>query len=827
MNIEQKFFAPAVERKQGVAGTTNNSFGDDSGAEEKAGAAESAAEQLERLKQELSEMKRKAQGLIDRNRFNFELFAESAAPRFIFSDGFYMLFEQKEVHMNTQWFFDRKFSDEQLIWATYHELAHFYDFAEDHRAILGKFESIGQQARETGGKLAEKFRATIPPERTAEFEKYFEQQPMDPERPERGTMNRFEAQAYGIHHEFWNIMDDIYVNSLVAKRKPVYSKGGAHTEDVKRLYREQLFKGNDLSNLPRHKQYMYALIRQVMVPDEDVLVNDEIRETLARTLKISGKEKTASEIVREYVQSPGSIGRKAGVRYLGIEVSLEPIFLELLSKDLEEWEPKLPEKKENEEKEKSQNGESGEQKKDDGGEKQESKTGGEDTKEEKGEDGGEQGKKQSGDDGKSQKEEGNGQSRKPMAENIDDAFNPAKKENGKPQEGKPGESGGDGPTMPRPIQSPEDLKNILDVLNKGKKEWQEARRKKEAEKAKKPKTEEELKNELDVLRKKQFAEQWAKEFEMTPEAFEQAEREYEETEREIRPYLAALDLLWQRIIYGKSRENVQEAASRFKTGIDIDIDEVVRQFPEIATRELDKVRVMTRTETVREFVERPELIRVRFVGDASGSMDDERRKILKQAFVLIFTSLRRFETFLNLSRGRTKSKLSVDTEAWVFGDEAHQVKPFRGKTSRYEREKAATVASFAGLGKNRGGTRDDRALLAIHESITPEEARNIKAKKIMELVFELTDGGTSSRGIANAKRALADLDEKGVITRAFQIGTTDADEQATFEDVWNTSADGMLLAKEKQRGHIVGAELKNLVPTLTAALAKYLGRVKL
>jgi len=828
-----------IERRHAVAGVSGDPLVPDTVSP----AEEAVEDRLKRAQTELAEMKRSVQRLIDRNRFDFELFAESAAPRFVFSDGFYMLFEKKEVHMDTKWFSDRKFSPEQLIWATYHELAHFYDFMEDPKSVLGKFEDMERTARETGAILSEKFRSAIPAGQEARFESFFEQKPIDPEKPERGTMNSFEAKAYKTHHEFWNIVDDIYVNSLVAKRKPAYGEGGALSDDVKRLYREQLFQEGDFSNLPRHKQYVYALIRQAMLPGENTVVSDEVRETLERKLRIGGKEKTAAEIVKEYIQSHGSVGRKAGVRYLTLEVTLEPVFQELLLKDIEAWKPQIPP-----EPDESQEGESGDQGEDDGekktdGEKNESGNDGGNSDENDGKEPGEEkgdrgnanngggenagGKTEDG-DGREQSEGGEGKS---TQENLDDAFNPSKSGSGKEGTGTPGASGGeDGPSLPRPITSPEDLKNILDILNEGKKEWQEAKRKEGEKNAEQPKSEEDIKNELDALRKKQFADTWAGEFDMTPEEFSSAEREYEETERAIRPYLVALDTLWQRIIYGRSRENARESASRFKTGVDIDIDEVVRQFPEIISGETDKARVMTRTETVREFVERPELIRVRFVGDASGSMDfggGERREILRAAFVLLFTSLRRFETYLNLSRGKTKSKLSVDTEAWIFGSDARRVKPFRGGASRYEREKASVVAAFAGLGKDHGSTRDDRALAAIDESLSPEEVRKIKSKKVMELVFELTDGGTDSGGVGSAKESLAALDEKGVVVRAFQIGTTNADEQATFESVWNTDRSDAALPEAQRRGHIVGADLENLIPALTAALARFLGKIEL
>ena len=96
---------------------------------------------------------------------------------------------------------------------------------------------------------------------------------------------------------------------------------------------------------------------------------------------------------------------------------------------------------------------------------------------------------------------------------------------------------------------------------------------------------------------------------------------------------------------------------------------------------------------------------------------------------------------------------------------------------------------------------------------------------MMELVFEVTDGGTNEEGIYSAKKAIVGLEQKGVIARAFQIGTTNESEQEVFNGVWNTDLDGQ--SSRERRGEIVGADIKNLIPALARALAKHLSQVKL
>ena len=67
---------------------------------------------------------------------------------------------------------------------------------------------------------------------------------------------------------------------------------------------------------------------------------------------------------------------------------------------------------------------------------------------------------------------------------------------------------------------------------------------------------------------------------------------------------------------------------------------------------------------------------------------------------------------------------------------------------------------------------------AISNSLTSEDREKIKQGKIMELVFEITDGGSSRP--ENARDLVDQMTELGVIARAFQIGSVSDGEKKTL-----------------------------------------------
>ena len=298
-------------------------------------------------------------------------------------------------------------------------------------------------------------------------------------------------------------------------------------------------------------------------------------------------------------------------------------------------------------------------------------------------------------------------------------------------------------------------------------------------------------------------------------------REYKRVENEVAPYIEELSELWQNIIYGKGRESLREMEGHYKTGTELDIAEVINRFPDLEKGSLEDVRVMNREVEKEIPVNRPDLIRIRLLGDKSGSMqnDPEKVPVLRQCFVLILSSLKQFDSFLNIYRSVTKTRMKVDTEAWTFGDSAEKVKPFRADSGEFSDDTADIIKVLNTLTNPDGSTTlDNVALDAISDSLKPEDIKKIEQKKTMDIVFEITDGGSSDPD--SARKSVDDLGNIGVITRAFQIGDTSEAERAIFNSVWN---DG----REERLGEIVGSEIKNLIPALVKALKKYLGNVRI
>jgi len=687
-------------------------------------------EKQEEFSEELKKYQKQGQEMIDSYRKFFMTFAKDISLDFKMSDGFYIDLENGEVNMDTKWFAEKEFSKEQIIWANLHELSHFRDLANDSEQMMKNFDYIGEQAKKTGAimmdKWEEKYGATDP-----EFiENLKKQRPISKKYPNK-TMNAVEQTAYKTHHTFYNIFDDIYVNNLVARKAPKFEKKEKGGEEIKKLYSEKLFAKTDYSKLPRHLQFLYKFIREEMVPDEKVELSDEVADTIKQEIKFQGKKYALDEIINEFIKPKGDRDTKAGQRYFILQKTLEPIFEKLLTKDLEEWEPKKPK----------------------------------------------------------QQKEGKGKG-KPQEGSV----NPFEQDYQEYEENNPSQI------------DPEEIKNWIDKREEKKKEEakKEAKEKEEESKS----AEEKAKESQDKMDK-----EWCEKHNISQETLQQ----YRKIEQEVAPYLEDLSRLWQRIIFGSIKKIERGMEGYFKTGTELDIPKVIEDFPKIQKGKLEETRIFKKMTQKEVLIRKPELIRVRLVGDMSGSMDSDKRHTLQQCFVLLLSSLREFNTYLNLTRSQTKSKLEADTEAWIFGNNAKRVKRLRSE-SGYDDEHIETIKVFKKLQNTIGLTYDNKALEAILKSLSPEDKEKIGQEKIMEIIFEITDGGSS---VPTATRQAVDkLTESGVITRAFQIGDVDEGERKTFNHVWNKN-------REEKLGEIIGKKIENLLPAITELLKKYLGNVRL
>ncbi|MFC1756836.1 hypothetical protein ACFLZC_01595 [Patescibacteria group bacterium] len=691
---------------------------------------EESPEQKEETTKELEEYQREGQEMIDSYHKFFMTFAKDVSLDFKMSNGFYIDLENGEVNLDTKWFAEKGFSKEQILWANLHELSHFRDLAGDSEKMMKNFDYIREQAKKTGAiimdKWEEKYGATNP-----EFIENLKKQRPISKKDTSKTMNATEQTAHKIHHTFYNIFDDIYVNNLVSRKAPKYEKEEKGGEEIKKLYSQKLFPKTDYSKLPRHLQFLYKLIREEMVSSEKVELSDEMVDVMEEKIQFQGKKYKSNEIVDSFIKPMGERDTKAGQRYFVLQKTLEPIFEELLVRDLAEWEPEKPEQQ------KSKGGE---------GEPQES------------------------------------------------SGNPFEDDYQEYQENNPDQI------------DPEDIKDWIDKHQEDKKkeEEQKAKEKEEKNKSSEEKAKE-SQNKMD--------QELCQKHNISKETFQQ----YRKIEQEVAPYLDDLSRLWQKIIFGSTKKIERGMEGYFKSGIELDIPKVIEEFPKIQKGELEETRIFKKMTQKEVLIQKPELIRLRLVGDMSGSMNEAKRHTLQQCFVLLLSSLREFNTYLNLTRSQTKSKLEVDTEAWIFGSSIEKVKRLRSETN-YDDEQVETIKIFEKLQKTIGTTCDHKVLEAILESLTSEDKERIGQEKIMEMVFEITDGGADEE--SSTRDAVNKLVESGVIARAFQIGKVDEEEKRTFNNVWNKN-------REEKLGEIVGEKIENLLPAVTELLKKYLSNVKL
>ena len=624
--------------------------------------------------EELYEIVKKAESFIDGYRPLFNSFARDVSLEFVpKAEDFKINLETGKVDLDIRWFKEKDYNLNQLIWACFHELGHFKDMKRDPEAFKRKHEYIESKGR-----------------------------------------------FWKSYHIFYNVLDDIYVNFDVAESAPAYDPEEAGGQEVKKLYQEKLFPVTDYTKQPRHLQFIYALLRRQMVPEEKIKVSPEVEKVLKKKIKIFGREYDLDTIINIFIKPAltpeGKEENIASRRYRILKDYIEPLYEKLLEEDKKDprW--------------------------------------------------------------KSDVEKG---------KNPFESFYREFEENNVDQ-------------IPD-----KDIKDWIDQSEKEKKE--EEKGEKEEEKSPQRKAKE---------AQKRADEEFAKKHNISPEEM----KNFRKIEAEITPYLDKLSELWRSIVYGKSEKVKVALRGFYRTGLSIDISQAIKEWPQIETGKAGEVKIYIRPEEEKVLVERPELIRVHLVCDLSSSMDSSKRRVLKQSTVLLLRSLEEFQTYLNLTRGLTGSKLNVDTEVWGFGNKGAEkrLKRFSREEGRPEElDRIEMIKCIGKLDQDLGWTYDDCPLreIAKDNTLTPGRIEDIKKEKVMDIVIEITDGGSSDAKAAI--RALKELENQGVIARAIQVGEVTSGERRIFKKVWG------------EKGDSIGKEIENLVPAVATILAKYLSTVRL
>lgn len=723
------------------------------------------------------EMQKYYQDVLDAAEKDFDNYAGKKRPRFEFTSDpncktAYFSTDPKggnpEIKVGLEFFVKNKLSAEQAVWVLMHELTHFTDYAADRSEYMGQFEKAEKLGVDMADKIVE----------------YRKQNEMD-EMPE--TQKKMLSSKIGKIYSsiYYNITNDIYVNHNVATTEKyshdkLKNKNSKQAE-VGKLYKDILFPGRDFSVMPEYYQYMYFLLRGENV-SEGMRVTEGAEVALAKDYEVNYKKydkrrgfpvtvkkvMNAESLIKTFL-NPNSEEQFEGDTLETRNFNKKDTSLKYRSKYIDEtllltfsdllFED-LKDKVDN-------------------------------------------------------------------TPDIDDILKML-------QDilDKAGESSPD-------FVPDEVLGEYADWKEKSdKKDEEEKVKQEQEEKDKKEKRSDDKKakpNEPKVPSKtpeevrdkamKKGVEDFAENNNINPDV---AQRVYEAM-RDTDPYIQKLNELWRRITASQGSETTHSVKGRYKTGIDVNVDAVVDQIADIVARDMDKLHIMHKVERKENPVDRPERIEVSLVIDQSGSMDEKKNIIVERVLTMLNVSMDNFNQFLMHVRGQSKSKLHVDTEVIAFGDNAKVISPFRyinsgvdGVTSDINSGQKGIVnyKSLESVGVEMGYTYDNTALEEVEKRLVSGEVKEkIVSGKIMKIVFEITDGGSSDQG--KAKEIVDSLAKQGVLVYAFQIGEVGYGEENTFNSVWNTGGDGV------KRGFVLGDDYGKLPEVMTQMLEEFLGEVKI
>lgn len=240
-------------------------------------------------------------------------------------------------------------------------------------------------------------------------------------------------------------------------------------------------------------------------------------------------------------------------------------------------------------------------------------------------------------------------------------------------------------------------------------------------------------------------------------------RRYDRIKQAIEPYIEELSKVWDEIISNARIRYEREIETRRLDGDDIDPDEVVEHFGELKGGLEERVRIHEASVMVEVRDPRPEIIRIRLIGDISGSMGGDGIARLRELMTLLSLSVQQFNIRLDLTREETGLDLKVEVDHWAFDDTVEHVKPL---TSEVERkggdEMAETIRSVVGM-EARGGTVEVQALQTVTREINSDTDnwRDIESGRVKEIVFLTSDGGFSDPD--TARKYVTELTKRGVM----------------------------------------------------------------
>lgn len=215
-------------------------------------------------------------------------YAQQAGLMFVLGDRWSINVRTGRGTFDPKFFVKRGFSEAESMWATCHEIERFRDWRRDPEAYGDLFSRTEKERR----------------------------------------LNL-------LYH---------FINAILANREED-RRFPAHRETREYLYQDKLLPRINYTKTPRHLQFAYALLREKMVPREEIILSPEVRSEIERLKNIDGEGTDLILLASDPTAVPGE-------RFELIRDYIEPIYERFFQEDVRERKEK---QKQNEKHEKDQN----------------------------------------------------------------------------------------------------------------------------------------------------------------------------------------------------------------------------------------------------------------------------------------------------------------------------------------------------------------------------------------------------------------------------------------------------------------------------------------
>jgi len=159
------------------------------------------------------------------------------------ADTFYFDHQRKEVVVSPRLIEGLNLEKEEKKYIFLHELGHLIQLFQDPESYLESFEI---------------------PKKKAE------------------SKSEYQNEYQRAWRNFFNVFFDIHANSIIRAQMPSYQTGGRLEKIPENLYAQKAFPVRDYSQYPLSVQFLNYLLRRAMVPTEEIVVSEQVKEILDR-----------------------------------------------------------------------------------------------------------------------------------------------------------------------------------------------------------------------------------------------------------------------------------------------------------------------------------------------------------------------------------------------------------------------------------------------------------------------------------------------------------------------------------------------------------------